>query len=258
PVLDRAVPRYRFPFDPVFDLPTVRATHSLLRAHRTAPDDFLTLMLLVMEYQKRGMDEAAAPLLEHQLTLKPINQEQQARQLGAEAELTQIRSKMGPMPSNAWKNLGELDQVVTQLLDKGRAESAATLLESAYPAENRPWDVSDRIATLRLHLGETEAARTLWGKAVPPPQPAIRPARVAITYLAEGDFGEARKQYQEALRLDPSLFEARYGLAVLEQDEGHANEALAEARKAVGIAPSTYSRTAAESIVSEVVPYSTR
>lgn len=258
PIFDRPVPRYRLPLDPVFDLPMVRATYALRRAHRAAPDDFLTLMLLGHEYQKRGMDEATVPLLEHQLTLRPINQEQQARQVGAEAELAQMRARMGPMPSTAWKNLGELDQVVTHLLDKGRAESAATLLESAYPAESRPWDVADRIATLRLHLGETEAARALWGKAVPPPQPAIRPARIAISYLAEGAFEEARKQYQEALRLDPNLFEARYGLAVLEQDEGRANEALTEARKAVGIAPDTYARSAAEAIVSEVVPYTSR
>ena len=35
-----------------------------------------------------------------------------------------------------------------------------------------------------------------------------------------------RDEYQEALRLDPNLFEAQFGLAILEQDAGNADAAL--------------------------------
>ena len=65
------------------------------------------------------------------------------------------------------------------------------LLERANPPERASWEVIDRIATLRLHLGEPGLARTLWQKATTVPQPAIRDARIGTTYLVEGDFDAA-------------------------------------------------------------------
>ena len=77
--------------------------------------------------------------------------------------------KLGSPPPINWRNLSDLDQIVTALLAAGRAESAALLLEQAHPAERAPWEVVDRIATLRLHLGEPARARELWRKAVTVP-----------------------------------------------------------------------------------------
>ena len=52
--------------------------------------------------------------------------------------------------------------------------------------------VLDRMATLRLHLGEPEQARDLWRRASAVPNPAVRDARIAATFLAEEQFEAAR------------------------------------------------------------------
>src|SRR5262249_27834993 len=74
----------------------------------------------------------------------------------------------------------------------------------------------------------------------------------------EGAFEKARSLYQDAIRQDTELFEARYGLAVLEEDAGRAPDAHAEALKAVRIAPSDMDRAAAQLIVNETAPFARR
>ncbi|SIN92394.1 Tetratricopeptide (TPR) repeat [Singulisphaera sp. GP187] len=251
------VQRYRLPFDPVFDLSAVRATYALRRAHLAAPNDFLTLLLLSQQYQDRLMNEAAAPLHERLIGLRPINPNQSETQAKSANELAKLREQLGPEIGTTWENLSELDRIVASMLDSGRAEPAADLLERAYPSETRPWEITDRIATLRLHLGEAERARVLWQKASNPSQPAIRSARVAVSYLVEGVFDEARRHYQEALRDDADLFEAHYGLAILEQDAGRATEALRHARMAADHAPkgNNVAKAAAQTIVGETLPF---
>ena len=144
---------------------------------------------------------------------------------------------------------------MTALLGSGRAESAVLLLEKASAAEHSPWDMADRIATLRLHLGEPARARSAWESAGAEPKPGLREARVGMTYLAENDFEAARQHYGLALEAQPDLFEALYGLAVLEQDAGDAAAAFAMAKKAVTSAPNEASRTAARLIVSSVARF---
>ena len=162
---------------------------------------------------------------------------------------------MGPPPPLQWRNLSELDQVVTALLASGRAKSAVVLLEEARTAERAPWEMADRIATLRLHLGEPARARAAWENAVEVPQPAVREARIAATYLAENDFESARKHYRLALDAKPDLFEALYRLAVLEADSGDAATAFALAKKAVAAAPDDASRTAARLLATRVARF---
>ncbi len=115
--------------------------------------------------------------------------------------------------------------------------------------------MTDRLATLRLHLGEPDRARAHWEKAANPPRPAVRAARVALTHFVEGSFDAARRSYRAALTIAPDLFEAHYGLAVLAQDEGRASESLAEAREAAAHAPNDVARSAAQAIASFAAPY---
>ena len=115
-----------------------------------------------------------------------------------------------------------------------------------------PWDVVDRAATLRLHLGEPEKARDLWRRASRVPRPAVRDARIAAASLAEGDFDRARQAYEQALTVDSTLFEARYGLAVLEQDAGRASSAYEHAVAALEFAQDDVSRSAARATASAV------
>ena len=134
--------------------------------------------------------------------------------------------------------MAELDRVLTALLASGRAESAADVLEKANPPERSSWEVLDRMATLRLHLGEPARAPALWQRGMgEAPEPAVASARIGATHLAEEDFDAARLAYRRALESKPGLFEACFGLAVLEQDAGDATAAYELARKAVAAAP---------------------
>ena len=131
----------------------------------------------------------------------------------------------GPSARETWKNLAELDRIVTEQLAPGRAATAAAILEKAYPAAKAPWDVLDRIATLRLHLGEPEKARASGGGAssVPNPRSATHGSGQPIWPRSSSTRPEG--PMSRPLPPQPDLFEARYGLAVLEQDAGRATAA---------------------------------
>ena len=248
-------PRYRLPFDPVFDLSSARGTYALRRALEASPDDFTALLSLVRVYELRAMHEAALPLLDRLALLRPINPMQMMFHAEVEPHRAQLRASLGPELTTSWENQSELDQAVTARLAVGRAGSAATLLERAYPIETRPWEVSDRLGTLWLHLGEPTRARAAWEGALAAPSPALRRARVALTHLVEGSFGAARQAFREAMSGDPTLFEAAYGLAVLETDAGRAAEALAAARTALALAPNDIARSASKTLVDLASPY---
>ena len=128
-------------------------------------------------------------------------------------------------------------------------------MDEAYRPEARPWDWADRLAVLRLHLGEPARARAVWIAASTDVPSATRLARVAVTYLVEGDNDSARKTFQESIAADPRSFEAHYGLAILEQDAGFADAALFEARLAEKLAPNETSRAAARAIATAAGPY---
>ncbi|MFO0907971.1 MAG: hypothetical protein U0794_06350 [Isosphaeraceae bacterium] len=249
------VPRFRAPFDPVFDLSAVRSTYALKRASELAPDDFSTLLMLSRSFESRAMTEAMIPVLDQMVGLTPINGIQARSQATTALKLASLRASLGPPPSESWQNLNELAKTVSELLANGRPSTAAAFLEKAAPAESRPWEETDRIATLYLHLGEPAHARATWEAAPRPPQPALRLARIALTHLVEGDFEAARKGYRDAIASDPSLFEALYGLAVLEQDDGRASDALNAAGRALATAPHDVARSATQAVIAFVTPY---
>ena len=255
PTLGTKVPRFQGPFDPVFDLSVVRATYAARRALAGAPGDFLSLLWLDRLYEDRAMTEEAVGALEEIANASTINPHQVEQQEVARGRLPGLRASLGPAPPTAWRNLSELGRIVNGLYAQGRVATAADYLERAQPPKSRSWDDADRIATLRLHLGEPGRARGLWQAAPAPPAAGLREARVAACRLAEGDFGAARASYRAAVRANPGLFEAWYGLAVLEQDDGHAPEALDAARKAEAVAPGEVARSAARSVAAVVSPY---
>jgi tetratricopeptide (TPR) repeat protein len=209
-------------------------------------------MTLKMAYDARLMYEAALPVLFRMEGRLPKSPLEPLDKLDVKSTLAEYEQKLGPAPPTSWRNLSELDQIVTALLGAGRAESAASLLEQAYPTEEAPWDVVDRIAALRLHLGEPARARALWRRAASVPEPAVRDARIGTTYLVEGDFEAARREYRTALDAKPDLFEANYCLAVLSQDDGDAKSAYEMARKAIGAASDEAARSAARLIALSV------
>lgn len=244
--------RYRMPFEPVFDLSPVRATHALRQAERLDPRDFLTLAALEQSFENRGMLEPLVPVLDRILSVRTINPHQAAQQARAEGLRREALERLGGPPPTSWSNIAELDRIVEQQLAAGRVESAAALLENAHPAGQAPWEVTLRLSTLHLHLGEPERARAVLRNAANSPQPAVRDARLAVCDLVEGRFDEARALYQKAIEQDPDLFEARYGLAIVEQDDGRAGAAYEQALAAVECAPDEVARSSARAIAAAV------
>ena len=250
---DEVIPRFRLPFDPVFDLSPARMTYDLRKALEIAPDDGTVQFYLAQSYRHRGMDEAAVPVLEKFAAQPNKNLSQQAEKARAADQLAQIRSKSRDAPSTQWANLSDLDRVVAELMAGGRAVTLADVMETAYRPEARPWDWADRLAVVRLHLGEPARARAIWIAATGPATPRL--ARIAATYLVEGNFESARDYFHQAITADPRSFEAHYGLATLELDAGRATEAAEQARLAERTATSDHARAAAHLIVTAASPY---
>jgi tetratricopeptide (TPR) repeat protein len=251
-------PRFRLPFDPVFDIHPARATYNLRQAQALRPEDQKVLLLLASSYQSRGMFEAAYPLYERLATLAPSNQKKSiTAMMNREAVTAAARclAEMGDPADESWRNLDDLDRSVRTALARGRAQAAAEIIEDAYPNQARPWDQADRLATLWLHLGRPELARAVWRAVRVPPRPALVASRIAATYLVEDDFGSARRSYNEALRTEPQLFEAQFGLAATELESARAFEAHSQARYALPIAPNDVSADAVRLITELTAPY---
>ncbi len=215
--------RLRKPFEPVFDLSIVRAS-AALRQSVALGDDFTTLFSLVGILNDQRMLSSTVPLLERLVAMKTVNRHQVGFQEQFAAQLERIRTAIGPDPgAGSWSNRNELEHRVESLLDTGRVEEAVSMLEGAYPPRTRTWAIADRIATLRLRLGEPSMARSAWQSVSDVPRPALQKTRLALTSLVEEEYEEARRLLNEALGSEPTLFEAAYLLAVLETDAGRAS-----------------------------------
>jgi len=241
-------PRCRVPFDPVFDLAPARATYALRRALTIDPDDFLSLVMLQKSYENRLMLEPLLAATDRILSLPPINPQQVGLQETAEAQRAALIQRLAEPAPTSWSNLDELDRLVNRELEIGRVESAARLLEDAYPAGKGGWEVVERLTTILLHLGEPGRAREFLRKAPEVPKAGLREARLAACDLVEGRFDQARELYRQAIDADPNLFEARYGLAVLEQDDARADAAYEQATAAVACAPTEAARSVAQAV----------
>ncbi|MFO0956277.1 MAG: hypothetical protein U0800_02290 [Isosphaeraceae bacterium] len=248
-------PRYRQPFDPAIDLESVRATAALRKALQLKPGDFLPSYLLLMSFGDRDMKEAMVPIIDGLLAVRAINPQQANVQAGLAAVRSRFAGLASPPDASAVRNASDLERATTAWLAEGRAESVADRLEAEFPPASRAWPLADRLATIRLHLGQPERARAIWLAVADPPRPAVRAARVAVTHLCELEFEAARAAYREALGIEPDLFEAHYGLAVLEADAGRSNEAAEAARKAIEHAPAGPGQSQARAILGLVTPY---
>jgi tetratricopeptide (TPR) repeat protein len=254
----QAGPRFRASFDPVLDLSQVRATYALRRGLEVAPYDPLMLLLLRIAYDSRDMSEAALDVINTMAAIRPSNEYQRDQRSKAITNRPDYQRRIGPALPTTWRNLSELDQIVTAQLAAGRAASAAELLERATPPQRASWQIVDLMATLRLHLGEPAQARRLWEQASSVKDPGLRDSRIAATYLVQGDFEAARHSYQQALEASPDLFEAHYSLAVLEQDDGHSQAAYDAARRAMKTATDEAGRAAARTLASSVARFAGR
>jgi tetratricopeptide (TPR) repeat protein len=250
------IARYRMGFDPVFDLSSVRAAYLLHQALDRSSDDGNALATLASLDIQRGMFETALPLLDRFLNRPASGAQERSRQTQVGAQRVRIVSELGlPPESLSWENLSGLERLVSSLYAHGRAATAADVLESAYPVETRPWEIADRIATIRLHLGQPDRAYRIWTDAKAVPSEALRNTRQAAALFARTDYDAARSAYQAAIRLDPKRFEALFGLAILESDLGHASDALAALDAAERVVPHSAAGSALDRLRASVMAY---
>ncbi|MEW4568137.1 tetratricopeptide repeat protein [Tautonia sp. JC769] len=247
--------RYLRPFDPVADVHRARVAAFARQALRRNPDEQIALSALLGLSLQGGMTEVALPLLERSAARPPRSPQQATSRDASRAQLARLRAQLGREPRIDVSNGDRIRRSVDALLDSGRVESAVDLLEEQYPPAESDWPTADRIASLQMHLGHPDRARSSWQAVADPPDPALRQARVAATFYAEDDLDAARDAYRQALRDDPDLFDAHFGLALVEFDAGRADVALDNARNALSRSPDDAARSAVEAIIRRVEPY---
>ncbi len=189
------IPRFRLPFDPTIDLHPVTAPYQLRQALPIAPDEGVCLFYLSLLDTMRGMDESAIPLLDR---VRPAA-EQEPRTAAAEGPRARSgwpRSAAGsaPEPATKWANLSELEQVYDRLdqvgpggdcrrRDRRRAPRRRPPVGLGRPTRDDP--PPPRPARPRPRRLADRRGRP----------PALQAARVAATYLVEGDLEAARRAY---------------------------------------------------------------
>ena len=147
-------PRFRVPFDPVLDLSIVRATYALRRAAELSPNDFSTLLSLQIAYDSRLMYEAALPIVNRLMSLQTTNLYQAGEQTKTEAARAEYLEKLGTAPTDDLAKLERPGSNRERHAHRRPRRGAADLLEKTYPPEKATWEMIDKMATLRLHLGE--------------------------------------------------------------------------------------------------------
>jgi tetratricopeptide (TPR) repeat protein len=88
-----------------------------------------------------------------------------------------------------------------------------------------------------VHLGQPLTARLVWQRAAGTLPEALRQTRIATASLVAQEFLAARTSYESALKLDPALGEAWFGLALLHTQLGEALEALAACATGLRLSP---------------------
>jgi tetratricopeptide (TPR) repeat protein len=141
-----------------------------------------------------------------------------------------------PIPADA--NRDRVVRRLAELLEQGRVEAVTRwCADAADRGIVFDWAASDRIATTLMHLGQPLTARLVWQRAAGAPAEALRQSRIATAALAAQEFPAARAGYETALKLDPALGEAWFGLALLHTQLGEAPETLAACARGLRLSP---------------------
>ena len=206
------------------------------------------------------MDEAAVRSLERLVELAHARPHRTITQRRPRCSAGSMPPALGAVPVTEWKNLSELDQIVDVLLGRRPRRGGGRPARTGLPAGRT--DVG-RSPTGSRPSASTSAAPTSPGRSGPrpgpPARPAVRDARVAVTHLVEGDLRRRPPDVPSpALAADPDLFEAHYGLAVLEHDAGRAEAEPAAALRPRNRPRATWRARSAREIAAFVRPYAAK
>jgi tetratricopeptide (TPR) repeat protein len=210
-------------WDPALGLAGVQATYAFRRTVALEPvagEVLSALLSMKSEFHALEMIDARdwAHELSKQLSPRAASPEMQPLRPAAVEKLS--------LPSEA--GTSELCKLFEDQLRHGQTLAAVELPRQAViRGITLPWELADRVAITHLYLGEPAEAQRYWERALAPPSPALRLARIAQAELALTNVDAAKNSFNKALRLDPRLGEAWFGLALLELQSGDADATLA-------------------------------
>jgi len=220
------------PWDIATGLLPAQATFCFRRALELDPGKIATLMALHRAFEVRGMRDAQGTvglLIDRARAVGFVNGDSRLTASVNQGH-AELERKAKPLPQ--WKQGEDLAHIASELLEHGQPEAAIHLFAEAQGRGiAADWLTSDRVATTLLHLGRPADANQIWEHAIAPPSPAQRQARIATALLAALDLSAAERGYHAALKLDPTLGEAWFGLAWLHTQRGDSAEAFAACRQ---------------------------
>ena len=184
----------------------------------------------------------------------PINKLQVSIQDEARSKRDEYLQKLAAPPRDSWRNLTELNEIVTKMLADGGGRAPPIFSSVPTRRNEHPGRCSTGSRPL-LTSASRRRRRSCRERLVDGPGVGHRPVPRWRDLPGRGNFDAARQAYRDALKAKPDLFEACYSLAVLEQESGNATAAHQWATRAVAIAPDDLSRTAAQSIATTVVGF---
>jgi hypothetical protein len=123
-------------------------------------------------------------------------------------------------------------------VDAALARPDATLdlrVERPSLIDRADWSVAERAAVKALEWGDPTTALWCWKRSENSASNALRFARMADALLAAFDLDDAIKLYEHALRAEPRLGVAWYGLALARIQRGRRVEALAACRSGLAL-----------------------
>lgn len=241
-------PRFRLPHDPIQDLTPLRAITALTRANSLEPGNYYVQSTLATLFFDRRMDAPARDFLEKLLKSRPFSDRQRLSQELFRERLRASEQRLAREVPGTWSNATEFTQVLNSLLEAGRVEEAALLMEKHLPPTALSDEQTELLGMLWLNLGRPDRASRVWGEAARKQDDGRWLARQGLSAFVANDFETARGLYQSALSKQPGLFDAAYELAVLEQDAGNAEAAARWARRAGESAPTDFARAASASL----------
>ena len=133
------------------------------------------------------------------------------------------------------------DQALLALLAQGKKDEASHLADQIL-AENPEDDTAAKLrADIWLDSGKAEnidaALRAFQGLSKRHPKDATLRLHLGRAYRKKGDLESARKEFQEALRFNGGLVEAKQELGVVELLRGQSRDALQQANEILVIRP---------------------
>jgi len=133
------------------------------------------------------------------------------------------------------------DKVLIALLSQGKNEEGLRLATQILKENPQDDTALGLQADLLLDTGKSQnidaALRSFQDLSKRNPADATVHLHLGRAYRKKGDLGSARKEYQQAIRIQPSFVEAKYEMGLIDMMRGQARDTLQQANEILAIRP---------------------